>query len=163
VYTAADGAGEIAFNVKAPGEILAVELGPGKSIAAQNGAYVASELDVNIEIAVQKVGVSLFGGEGFFLQKFSGTGVVFLEIDGSLVEYDLKYGEKLTMDTGAFAAAESSVEINVETVKGIGNIIAGGEGMFLTTATGPGKVWLQTMPLLTFSQSIASLLKNQPV
>jgi uncharacterized protein (TIGR00266 family) len=154
LYTAEGGPGSIAFAAQAPGEIIAVAVSSHKSFIAQKGAYIASEPGVRIEIALQKPGAGFFGGEGFILQKFTGNGTAFLGIDGTTVDYDLGAGEKLIVDTGAFAAAESTVSVDVQMVKGLGNMLVGGEGMFLTTVTGPGKIWLQTMPLSTFAQAI---------
>jgi uncharacterized protein (TIGR00266 family) len=152
--TSVGGAGTIAFGAEAPGEIIAVNINPHNTIVAQKGAYIASETGVKITIALQKLGVGFFGGDGFILQKFTGNGTVFLGIDGTVVDYDLASGERLIVDTGAFAAAESSVNVDVQMTKGLGNMIAGGEGLFSTTVTGPGKVWLQTMPLSAMAQAI---------
>ena len=96
-----------------------------------------------------------FGGEGFILQKFSGSGYVFLEIDGSVVEYDLAPGQSLVIDTGNLAVMDASVSVDVQTVKGVGNVLLGGEGLFNTVVTGPGKVWLQTIPKNVLAGSIA--------
>jgi uncharacterized protein (TIGR00266 family) len=158
LYTAEGAPGSIAFSAQAPGEIIAAVISPQKSIVAQKGAYIASELGVHTEIALQKPGAGFFGGDGFVMQKFTGSGIVFLGIDGTTVNYDLAVGEKLIIDTGAFAAAESTVSIDIQMVKGLGNIIAGGEGVFNTTVTGPGRIWLQTMPMSTFAQAIYKIL-----
>jgi len=158
MYTAEGGPGSIAFAAQAPGEVIAADISPQRSIVAQKGAYIASELGVHIEIALQKLGAGFFGGEGFILQKFTGSGTVFLGIDGTTVDYNLSPGEKLIIDTGVFAAAESTVSVDIQMVKGLGNIIAGGEGVFNTTVTGPGKIWLQTMPLSTFAQALFKIL-----
>jgi uncharacterized protein (TIGR00266 family) len=161
VYTAVGGVGSIAFGAEAPGDIIAAEISPYNSIVAQKGAYIASELGVRIEIALQKLGAGFFGGDGFILQKFTGGGTVFLGIDGTTVNYELAAGERLIVDTGAFAAAESTVSIDVQMTKGLGNIIAGGEGLFSTTVTGPGKIWLQTMPLTTFAKALFKMLPKR--
>jgi uncharacterized protein (AIM24 family) len=161
VYTAEGKPGTIAFAVTVPGDIIAVEIGAGATFVAQKGAFVASEIGVKIEIALQKVGAGFFGGEGFILQRFTGNGTVFLSIDGSTVLYDLAPGEKLIVDTNAFAAAESTVSVDVQMVKGLGNIVAGGEGMFSTTVTGPGKVWLQTLPMSALAQAISRVLPKK--
>ena len=94
----------------------------------------------------KKIGAGLFGGEGFIMQKFSGAGMVFLEINGSVVEYDLAPGQSMLIDTGYLAAMEDTCSMDIETVKGIGNALLGGEGLFNTKVTGPGRIWLQTMP-----------------
>ena len=95
----------------------------------------------------KNVGAGFVGGEGFIMQKFSGNGVVFLEIDGSIVEYDLQAGQSMMIDTGYLAAMDATVSIDIETVKGVGNMLFGGEGLFNTKITGPGHIWLQTMPV----------------
>jgi uncharacterized protein (TIGR00266 family) len=161
-YTAERGTGHIAFRAEAPGEIIPVEISPYKSVVAQKGAFIAAETGVNIEIAFQKsLGAGFFGGEGFILQRFTGSGMVFLGIDGTAVDYNLDAGETMIMDTGTFAAAESTVSVDVEMVRGLGNILAGGEGLFNTKATGPGKIWLQTMPLSSLAQTIFKMLPKR--
>ncbi|MDR2150202.1 MAG: TIGR00266 family protein [Spirochaetaceae bacterium] len=158
-YTAEGGEGLIAFGVNSPGEIIPLEIDASHSVIAQKGAFLASEETISSGITFQKkLGAGFFGGEGFILQKFTGKGHVFLAIDGGMISYDLASGEQLIIDTGAFAFAEETVRVDVQMVKGLGNIIAGGEGMFNTTLIGPGKVWLQTMPLSTTVQAIARFL-----
>lgn len=145
-YSAQGGAGEIAFASSFPGDILCFDTGV-KAIVAQKSAYLANTIGVNMEIFFQKkIGAGLFGGEGFIMQKFSGNGMVFLEINGSVVEYDLAPGQSMLIDTGYLAAMEDTCSVDVETVKGIGNALLGGEGLFNTKVTGPGRIWLQTMP-----------------
>ena len=104
------------------------------------------------------VGAGFFGGEGFIMQKFTGTGKVILEIDGSVIQYDLKAGESMLVDTGCLALMEASVSMEIETVKGIGNKLFGGEGFFNTKVTGPGRVWLQTMPVSNLSRMVAEYI-----
>ena len=148
VYTAQGGPGLLACASTFPGDILPVEVNAGRTIVAQKSAFLASERGVNMEMFFQKkVGAGFFGGEGFIMQKFSGNGVVFLEIDGSIVEYDLQAGQSMMIDTGYLAAMDATVSIDIETVKGVGNMLFGGEGFFNTKITGPGHVWLQTMPV----------------
>ncbi len=147
-YTAQGGQGMIAFAAGVPGNILAVDLSDGRTVIAQKGAFLASEMGVNMEIHFQKkVAGGFLGGEGFIMQKFSGKGYVFLEIDGSVVEYELQPGQQLVVDTGSLAAMEATVNLDVQMIKGLGNMLGGGEGFFNTILTGPGKVWLQTMPV----------------
>lgn len=156
VYTAEGGNGMIAFTTGVPGRILAVELAGGKTIVAQKRSFLASDVSVEISTAVQKkVGAGLVGGEGFIMQKFSGNGNLFLEIDGSTIEYDLAPGQVLLVDTGSLACMEGTVQLDVESVKGgLGNKMFGGEGFFNTKLTGPGKVWLQTMPVSQLADAI---------
>lgn len=154
-YTAAGGAGEIAFSASVPGTILPVEISPSKTIVAQKSAYLASSPSVELSIFFQKkFSAGLFGGEGFIMQKLSGQGIAFLEIDGSLVEYDLRDNESILIDTGYLAAIDATCRIEIETVKGIGNALFGGEGLFNTKVSGPGHVWLQTMPVASFAGAI---------
>jgi uncharacterized protein (TIGR00266 family) len=154
-FTAEDTDQEIGFASSFPGRIVPIELDGTKTIVAQKSAFLASENDVEITTFFRKkLGSGLFGGEGFILQKFSGKGIVFLEIDGETIEYDLKPGEKLVMDQGHLAAMEETVDFDVQRVKGAKNILLGGEGLFFANVTGPGKVWIQTMPLSNFIELI---------
>ncbi|GHU22981.1 TIGR00266 family protein [Spirochaetia bacterium] len=160
-YTAEGGPGMIAFGTTAPGEIVPIDVSK-QSIIAQKGAFLASELSVQSEITLQKkLGASFFGGEGFILQKFTGYGTVLLSIDGTTVKYSLRAGEQMILDTGAFAFAESSITVDVQMIKGIGNIVAGGEGLFNTLVTGPGSLWLQTLPLSVFAQTISKFIPGK--
>lgn len=156
-YTASKDDDFIAVSSCFPGEILAIDVGE-KPLIAQKRAFLAREQSVNMSIFFQrKIGTAFFGGEGFIMQKFSGKGIVFLEIDGSLVERELDFGESIVFDTGYLAAMEESVKFEVITVKGVGNVLFGGEGLFNTKVTGPGKVWIQSAPL----NKIASLFINK--
>lgn len=147
-YTAEKDDVEIAFASSFPGEILEFDLKEGETIIAQKRAFLCAENTVDISMHLRKkIGAGFFGGEGFIMQKMTGPGKVFLEIDGSLVKKELKAGEKLKIDNGYLAAMTSGVDLNIETVKGVKNIVFGGEGLFLTTLQGPGTVWIQSMPV----------------
>ncbi len=160
-YTANGGPGEIAFASSVPGDIVAYELTGGNSIVAQKSAYLANTKGVNMELFFQKnLGAGFFGGEGFIMQKFSGTGTVFLEINGCTVNYDLAAGQSMIIDTGFLAAMDSTCSISIETVSGVGNALLGGEGLFNTRVTGPGKIWLQTMPASSLAASIIPYLPS---
>ena len=162
IYTAERGPGMIAFAGSFPGSIRAIEVTPDKPIIAQKAAFLAATEGVELSVFFQKkVSSGLFGGEGFIMQKISGRGTVFIEIDGSAVEYELKAGKKLVIDTGNLAMVDSTCSIDVQTVKGVKNVLFGGEGLFNTVVTGPGRVTLQTMPLTTFASSIASVLPSK--
>lgn len=153
-YTA-KGDGMIAFGSSFPGKILAIEVGRGTDLIVQKGAFLAAQEGVELSIHFnKKAGAGFFGGEGFIMQKISGNGVAFIEIDGDLVEYTLAAGEQLVVDTGNLAGMEGSVSIDIQTVKGVKNKFLGGEGFFNTVLTGPGKVWLQTMPVSTVANAI---------
>lgn len=146
-YTAEGGEGEIAFASSFPGDIVAYEIAPGKEIVAQKSAFLASSEGVTLSTFFQKkIGGGLFGGEGFIMQKLSGTGTAFLEFDGSIKEYTLEAGQQIIVDTGYVAAMDATCSMDIKTVPGLKNKVLGGEGLFNTVVTGPGKVWLQTMP-----------------
>ena len=156
IYTCTGGPGLFAAASSFPGEILAMQITPSNTIVAQKSAFLASEEGVEMSVHFQKkAGAGFFGGEGFILQKFTGNGTVFLEIDGSVVEYDLAPGQQMVVDTGNLAAMEASVNVEVQTVKGVGNVLFGGEGLFNTVLTGPGKIWLQTMPRNVMAGALA--------
>ena len=148
IYTSEGGPGMIAFSSSVPGIIMPIMISPGKSIVAQKGAFLASEPSVNFEIFFQKkLGAGFFGGEGFIMQRYTGSGNVFIEVDGSVVEYELAAGQSMLIDTGYLVAMDDTVSIEIESVKGVGNVLFGGEGFFNTRVTGPGHIWLQTMPI----------------
>jgi len=154
IYTA-HGDGMITFGSSFPGKLLALEIAPGKEMILQKSAFLASEAGVELSVHFNKKASSgFFGGEGFIMQRVSGRGIVFVEIDGELVEYELKDGEKLVVDTGNVAVIEPTVSIDIQTVKGMKNMLLGGEGIFNTVLTGPGKVWLQTMPVSSIAAAI---------
>ncbi len=156
IYTAKGGNGMIAFGSSAPGEIMPIEITPTQTIVAQKSAFLASEKSVNYELFFQKkISSGFFGGEGFIMQKFTGSGTLLLEIDGSIVNYTLAPGQSILVDTGYLAAMDATCSISIENVKGVGNALFGGEGFFNTKITGPGRVWLQTMPLAQMASSIA--------
>mgnify|MGYP001634717231 CR=1 FL=1 len=147
-YTAKGGTGMIAFSSALPGEIMPVAITPERPIVAQKSAFLASEAGVSFELYFQKkIAGGFFGGEGFIMQKFSGNGMLFLEIDGSTMAYDL-------------AAMEATCSIDVQTVKGIGNVLLGGEGLFNTRVTGPGRIWLQTMPISNMAGAMARVMPS---
>lgn len=161
IYTAQGGPGMLACSSGFPGEILPMQITPDKPIIAQKSAFLASESTVEMSVHLQKKGgAGLFGGEGFILQKFTGNGYVFLEIDGAVVEYTLAAGQSLIVDTGNLAAVDASVSIDIQTVKGIGNKLLGGEGFFNTVVTGPGRIWLQTMPRSVVASAVAPYIST---
>lgn len=148
VFTAEDDDVEVAFASSFPGKILELDLKPGESIIAQKRSFLCGESTIEMKMHFRKkLGAGLFGGEGFIMQKITGPGKVFLEIDGDLVKKELAAGEKLIIDNGYLAAMTEGVSLNIETVKGLKNIMFGGEGLFVTTLTGPGTIWLQSMPV----------------
>ena len=154
VYTAR-GDGMITFGSSFPGQSKAVDIGPGREMILQKNAFLAAEAGVELSIHFnKKLGPGFFGGEGFILQRLSGSGTAFVEIDGALVEYELGPGERLVVDTGNVAGFTPGVEMDIQQVPGLKNKLLGGEGLFHTILTGPGRVWLQTMPICNVAASI---------
>ena len=161
-YTAVGGSGLIAFASGFPGSIVAYEVTPGNGIIVQKKGFLAMEKGLELSMYFQKkLGKGFFGGEGFIMQKLSGRGIAFIEIDGHAVEYDLKPGQQIIVDTGNLAMADPSCSIDVQTVKGAKNIFFGGEGLFHTVVTGPGRITLQTMPLSAFANTVAAALPTK--
>ena len=155
IYTARGGRGSISFGSSFPGAIRAVEITPDRPIIVQKSAFLAATSGVELSVFFQKkIGAGFFGGEGFIMQKLSGRGLAFLEIDGSAVEHELAAGERLIVDTGYLAMMSESCSIDIQSVKGVKNVLFGGEGLFNTVLTGPGRIWLQTMPIARVAASI---------
>lgn len=153
--------GEIAFASKFPGSIQAVEITPGNGIIVQKGSFLASVGQIQNEVFFQKkFGKGLFGGEGFLMRRFSGSGMVFLEIDGSAHEYEIPAGDCKIVDTGYVAAMSESCRMEVRTIKGVGNVLFGGEGLFNTVIYGPGKVTMQSMPIASTAMQLAQYLPS---
>lgn len=148
IYTAQGGPGMIAFASSFPGSVKAFEIAPGQEMIFQKSAFLAGEAGVELSISFSKrFSSGLFGGEGFILQKASGRGIVFAEFDGHVVEYVLQPGQQIVVDTGHLAAMTAGCNMEIRSVPGVKNMLFGGEGVFNTVITGPGKVWLQTMPI----------------
>ena len=161
-YTAAGGSGMIAFAAHFPGSIRAVEITPDKPIVVQKSAFLACEPTVELSIFFQKkLGAGLFGGEGFIMQKLSGSGTAFIEIDGHAMEYELKAGQQIIADTGYLAVMDATCKMDVQAVKGVKNVVFGGESLFNTVITGPGRVILQSMPASAFAGALGSLLSTK--
>ncbi len=155
IYTALNGKGMIAFGSSFQGKIIPLDIEPGKEMILQKKAFLAGEMGINLDIHFnKKLGAGFFGGEGFIMQRISGKGTVFMEIDGEMVEYDLSPGQQLIVDGGYVAAMEDTVAMDIKQVSGIKNKLLGGEGFFNTLLTGPGKVWLQTMPISNVANSL---------
>ena len=155
-YTAQGGPGLIAFASGFPGSIRAFEIGPGKELVVQKSGFLAAEAGVELSVFFQKkLGSGFFGGEGFIMQKLSGHGIAFAEFDGHVVEYELAAGQSLVVDTGYIAAMDATCSMDIVTVPGVKNAFFGGEGLFNTVVSGPGHIWLQTMPI----SSVAAVLR----
>jgi uncharacterized protein (AIM24 family) len=128
-------------------------------VIAQKDAFMCAEKSVQIEMHFRrKLGAGFFGGEGFVLQRLTGPGVAFVELDGEIVEYTLEPDQVLKVDTGHVAMFEPTVQFDIEMVRGFKNILFGGEGLFLATLRGPGRVWLQTMPAMNLAKKLAQYL-----
>jgi len=157
----AEQAGEIAFSSKFPGDIKAYELSGGRSVIAQKKCLLAYDSSVSTSVYFQKrFSSGFFGGEGFIMQKFSGNGTVLLEVDGSAVEYYLAPGERKIVNTGYLVMMDESCSMSVETVKGFKNVLFGGEGLFHTVITGPGRIVLQSMPVTQTAALLYSLMPH---
>ena len=156
----ANQAGELTLAKKVPGDIMMLDISK-TPIIAQKTAFLAATPNVNLDIYLQhRVGTGFFGGEGFIMQKLSGNGYAWLEIDGSVQERELAAGEKLIVDSGYVAAMEATCSMEIQTIKGFTNILLGGEGLFNTVVTGPGKVWLQTMPVTALAMNLYAYMPH---
>ena len=156
IYTAQSD-GIIAFGSSFPGKILPIKLNPGDAFVAQKMAFLASEMGVELSVHFnERLGGGFFGGEGFIMQRLTGQGFAFLECDGELMKYELAPGQSMIVDTGNVLGFTGNVTLEVERVHGAKNVLLGGEGLFNTKLTGPGTIWLQTMPLATLANTIAA-------
>ena len=154
IYTSR-GQGMITFGSSFPGKIIPLQIAPGRDFIVQKSSFLASERGVDLSIHFnRKLGAGFFGGEGFIMQRLSGSGIAFIEIDGDLVEYQLAPGQQIIVDSGNVAGFESSVNMDIQQVRGAKNVLFGGEGLFNTVLTGPGRIWLQTMPIINVASAI---------
>ncbi|MBQ9057793.1 MAG: TIGR00266 family protein [Atopobiaceae bacterium] len=161
IYTAQRD-GIIAFGSSFPGQILPIEIKPGQDFIAQKSAFLASEIGVDLSVHFnQKLGGGFFGGEGFIMQRLSGQGMAFIECDGSLVRYELAPGQSMVVDTGNVLGFTSGVDLRVDRIKGAKNIVFGGEGLFNTVLTGPGTIYLQTMPVSSLIDLVAAHIPSK--
>ena len=160
-YTPVGGRGMIAFAASFPGTIIPFQITPGNGIIVQKSGFLAMEKGLDLSVHFQrKAGVGFFGGEGFIMQKITGSGLVFVEIDGHCKEYELRAGESIIVDTGYLAAMSESCDLEVISVKGIKNAFLGGEGFFHTKISGPGKVYIQSMPVINTAARLARYLPS---
>lgn len=158
-YSALQAGATVAFSSTVAGEVLPVNLNETSGLICQKGAFLCAEQNVQLKVCLtKKLSAGFFGGEGFILQEISGQGMAFLEIDGDKVIKELAPGEVIKVDTGNVVAFERSVQYEIETVKGFKNIFLGGEGLFLTRLTGPGKIILQTQNIAEFAGRIARMI-----
>ena len=155
-YFRSDGPGEVGFAGNYPGKITVFDLEPGRSVFAQRDAFVLAESSVQLNVAlVKKLGAGFFGGEGFVLERLTGPGKVFIHGGGDFVEFSLNMGEVLQINTGCIVAFDDSVSYDIQMVGGIKTAIFGGEGLFLATMTGPGRVIVQSMTLEKLRRELA--------
>ena len=159
IYTAQGGEGMIAFASSFPGSVRAFRIMPGQEMVFQKSAFLASEIGVQLSVFFNKrFSSGLFGGEGFIMQKLSGQGIAFAEFDGHVEEYELRPGQQIVVDTGHLAAMTASCKIEIKSVPGVKNMLFGGEGFFNTVISGPGRIWLQTMPISNVAGAIRPYL-----
>ena len=158
-YTGERDNAKIVFTPELPGHVVPVELAEGQSIIAQQDAFMVATEHINRSIHLQRrLGAGFIGGEGFILQKFTGPGVVFLEIGGEVAEYTLAQNETMRVNPGYVAVYEPSVDYDIQRVTGIKNMLFSGEDLYLAHLKGPGKIWLQSMPFSQFMQQIIARL-----
>ncbi len=158
-YSVPAGSGIVAFASEFPGKIVDLHLAEGEQIIVQKDAFMCAEKSVDLDMHFRsRIGSGLFGGEGFILQRLTGPGDAFVEFDGEIVTYDLQPGQVLKVDTGHVAMFQPSVQFDVTMLRGFRNILLGGEGLFLATLRGPGRVWLQTMPLMKLANKVLQYL-----
>jgi uncharacterized protein (TIGR00266 family) len=158
-FTPQGGTGVIGFSAEFPGKIVPLNLGTGQQLICQKDAFMVAERTVDLDIHFRRrLGAGFFGGEGFIMQRITGPGLAFVELDGEIVEYTLDAGQMLKVDTGHVAMYEPTVNFDVEMVRGFKNILFGGEGLFLATLRGPGRVWLQTMPAMNLAKKLAQYM-----
>src|SRR5437764_8767813 len=162
-YRAIGAAGEVAFATKLPGHIVSVEVAPGREYMIHRHGFLCATAQIQISVGFQQsLGAGIFGGSGFLLQRLTGQGTAWLELSGELVVRDLQPGETLRVHPGHVGAFQSNVSFQISTVPGIKNMIFGGDGIFLATLTGPGRIWLQTLPITMLAHALNEYLLHQP-
>ncbi len=152
----AEARASLAFAPRFPGKIIAMQLAPGQSLICRRETFLCAEKSISLDIAFQqRLGAGFFAGEGFILQRVTGPGTVFLDLSGEVIEKVLAPGERLRVHAGHIGIQEPTVSTDIQMVRGFRNVLFGGEGLFLATLTGPGRIWLQTMPILNLAEEIA--------
>ena len=161
-YRAMGYPGELAFATKLPGHIVPVEVAPGHEYMIHRHGFLCATSQIQIGVGFQQsLGAGIFGGDGFLLQKVSGAGTAWLELSGELVVRDLQPGETLRVHPGHVGAFQASVSFQITTVPGIKNMIFGGDGIFLASLTGPGRIWLQTLPISKLAHAIERYIPRE--
>lgn len=154
--------GEVAFAPRFPGQIIPKKLGQGESIICRKETFLCAERTVGLDIVLQqRLGAGVFAGEGFILQRVTGPGTVWLDLSGEVIEKTLGNGERLRVHAGHIGMQEPTVATDIQMVRGFRNVLFGGEGLFLATLTGPGKIWLQSMPILNLAEEVARHLPSR--
>jgi uncharacterized protein (TIGR00266 family) len=160
-FTPQSSNGMVAFSSELPGKIVPITLGEGQQVICQKDAFMCAERSVQLDIHFnRKLGAGFFGGEGFIMQRITGPGLAFFEMDGEIMEYTLQPNQMLKVDTGHVAMFEPTVQFDIEMVRGFKNMLFGGEGLFLSTLRGPGRVWLQTMPAMNLANKLAQYMPS---
>jgi uncharacterized protein (TIGR00266 family) len=160
-YRAMGGPGEIAFATKVPGHILPVEVAPGHEFMIHRHGFLCATPQVQLGVGFQQsLGAGVFGGDGFLLQKVSGQGTAWLELSGEVILKELRPGETLRVHPGHVGAFQASVSFQITTIPGIKNMIFGGDGIFLASLTGPGKIWLQTLPISKLAHQLMEYMPS---
>jgi uncharacterized protein (TIGR00266 family) len=160
-YRCNSGEALVTFTPEAPGTIMPMELASGQTLICQKDSFMCAQDSVKVEMHFRKrLGTGLFGGEGFILQKLSGPGTAFVEITGEVREYNLQAGQSMQIDPGHIAMMEPTVNYDLHRVKGVKNVLFGGEGLFLAQVTGPGRLWLQSMPLANLAAAIRAFIPS---
>ena len=158
-FTATGQKGHVAFAPRFPGTIIARELRGGESLICRKETFLVAQKSVTLELAWQKrIGSGFFGGNGFLLQKLTGPGIVWLDLSGELIERELAAGERLLVHAGHVGVFEPTVSFDIQMISGFKNLLFGGEGLFLATLTGPGRIWLQSMPIMNLAEELARYL-----
>jgi uncharacterized protein (TIGR00266 family) len=161
-YTCQSSKGFVTFTPEIPGKVVPMELEAGQSLICQKDAFMCAKASVELEMHFRRrLGSGLFGGEGFILQKLTGPGTAFLEVPGEVRAYTLQAGQVLQIDPGHIAAFEPSVDYDISRVKGITNVFFSGEGLFLATLRGPGRIWLQTLPISNLALKLARYMPTR--
>lgn len=158
-FASTGGPGQVSFSTDFPGKVLPFDLEAGQSVTMHRHAFICAEKSVTLDIAfTRKFGAGLFGGEGFVLQRLTGPGIVFAELDGDAIEYHLQPNQVMRIEPGHVAMFESTVTFDIEMIKGMTNILMGGEGLFLATLRGPGRIWLHSMTVSKMAHRVAEYL-----
>ncbi len=161
-YTAGAGGSKLAFAPRFPGHVLPFKLEAGQSVICRKETFLVAESSVTFEMAFQqKFGAGFVGGEGFILQRVTGPGTVWLDLSGEVVTEELQTGQRLLVHAGHVGIITPTIQFDIQRVKGVRNMLFGGEGIFLATLTGPGKAWLQSMPIMNLAEAIAHYLPQQ--